>query len=677
MFKQTKAYTSMRNKLVAALAMLLVASIMMVSSSYAWFTLSTAPEVTGIQTTVGSNGSLEIALSPASGKTEEITTGVGDSLELLPVRNITWGNLVDLSDPTYGLGAISLKPSKYVEGTNTLLANPLSYPHYGADGRITQLGSDTTFGVYNTANENFAKSPFFGVRAIGSSQSMSAQQAGLEAGIAGVSAGREAAREKMNKTLTANGAVLADMMIDKQLNEAEDFKEYVPSIGALITGLEESVVFVGNGLKSSIKAYLASTQAGLQDETIYKAVAALVDEKDLSFWMTDYVETAGITSEQHAAIKTALSDESNPFKSAYDKYAQMKGDLADCRTQYGNLPTDGTTSVDWDSIYKVLNPLVNTESILICDLTVSQVKENMQTLIEAVTGGSGLTVTLEPGSGLFTDMAELVGDYSADITLKDIKYGTLTVPNLQAKMSTTVIGNDTDAGQITSPYMVALHGVVKLLTASNAEASEVILSDYYGYIIDLFFRTNAEESKLMLQTEAADRIYDENTGLNTSTQGGGANMTFTVPTTTTDAQMKAVVGAIRVKFFNPVDGSVLKEARLDANNIRSVTIDGATYKQADLVIWDTTLGQKAESQEITVLPQNTPTAVSVMVYLDGEGLTNADVANAAQSLTGNLNLQFSSNADLKPMSYAPLKNQTNTPDATTPSEPAPSEPVEP
>ena len=74
--KSRDNYLSIRSKLVAAVAMLLVASFMVASSSYAWFTLSTAPEVTGIKTTVGANGSLEIALY--TGQTE-ITSGVGST----------------------------------------------------------------------------------------------------------------------------------------------------------------------------------------------------------------------------------------------------------------------------------------------------------------------------------------------------------------------------------------------------------------------------------------------------------------------------------------------------------------------------------------------------------------------------------------------------------------------
>ena len=52
-----------KKKLSAAIIMLLLSCIMVVTSTFAWFTLSTAPEVTGISTTIGGNGNLEIALA--------------------------------------------------------------------------------------------------------------------------------------------------------------------------------------------------------------------------------------------------------------------------------------------------------------------------------------------------------------------------------------------------------------------------------------------------------------------------------------------------------------------------------------------------------------------------------------------------------------------------------------
>ena len=58
--------SGIRKKFTAALSMLLVAAVLMVGSTYAWFTLSTAPEVKGITTSIGANGNLEIALLNAS-----------------------------------------------------------------------------------------------------------------------------------------------------------------------------------------------------------------------------------------------------------------------------------------------------------------------------------------------------------------------------------------------------------------------------------------------------------------------------------------------------------------------------------------------------------------------------------------------------------------------------------
>ena len=52
----------LRRRLVAALALLMVAVVLAVSTTYMWLTLSVRPEVSGIVTRVGANGSLEIAL---------------------------------------------------------------------------------------------------------------------------------------------------------------------------------------------------------------------------------------------------------------------------------------------------------------------------------------------------------------------------------------------------------------------------------------------------------------------------------------------------------------------------------------------------------------------------------------------------------------------------------------
>lgn len=168
-----------RSKLMAAASMLMVGVIMMVSSTYAWFTLSTAPEVKNISTTVAGNGSLEIALMPTDGLLTSITAGaVGDGATVV-VKNTKWGNQIILSEDTaagdyYGLNSISLNPAslnyKKADGDTEakfVAEKPLTIATYGFDGRIAELSAEN-IGVRGKNNTpKFADASYYGVRAIG------------------------------------------------------------------------------------------------------------------------------------------------------------------------------------------------------------------------------------------------------------------------------------------------------------------------------------------------------------------------------------------------------------------------------------------------------------------------------------------------------------------------------
>ena len=138
-------------KLMAATSLLLVSAILLSLTTYAWFILSTAPEVTEMQTTAGANGYLEIALQSSlkengnfTGRNENISSQVGDSSALtgqtVRTANTTWGNIVDLSSG-YGLEQIALTPTRLNLNAqrNVVTSDPLLRPEFGQDGRITEL----------------------------------------------------------------------------------------------------------------------------------------------------------------------------------------------------------------------------------------------------------------------------------------------------------------------------------------------------------------------------------------------------------------------------------------------------------------------------------------------------------------------------------------------------------
>lgn len=145
--KQYKdALPVMKSKVAAAACMLVVALTVTVTATYAWVTLSAAPEVVGVDTSVTSNGSLEIALANGTGSAPTMSavgnsTGAGTAVT---AANVTWGNLVNLSDPAYGLTNITLRPAA-LNGTSGLLTNPLYGVGYGEDGRVSSMVTDDDF----------------------------------------------------------------------------------------------------------------------------------------------------------------------------------------------------------------------------------------------------------------------------------------------------------------------------------------------------------------------------------------------------------------------------------------------------------------------------------------------------------------------------------------------------
>ena len=136
--------------------------------------------------------------------------------------------------------------------------------------------------------------------------------------------------------------------------------------------------------------------------------------------------------------------------------------------------------------------------------------------------------------------------------------------------------------------------------------------------------------------------------------GGGSSMTFKATTTDfTDAQVKELMKAIRIVFFDPTSMEIINRAKLAADNA-TLTADGW---KADMYLYSVgTTGETISTDnKIMPLTQNTATALSVLVYLDGNSVGNDDVAaTAASSMKGTMNIQFASSANLVPMEYAAL-----------------------
>lgn len=649
---QSKSYGGVKKKLMGAICMLLVASIMVVSSTYAWFTLSTAPEITGISTSVGANGNLEMALLNSesfANPDTAIKSEVGDSGKPVTEKNLTWGNLVDLSTG-YGLDQIKLMPAALnikneAAGAFTVTTNNLlSTPTYGTDGRVADLSGMTYTAKYVGTSWAFSESdPGYGVRAIGSNDNLTPQQAGLLGAKSEYNQALSAAKTTIQNALSTNGQNLANAVVALAMNETD---------AQLDTNQQDAinnmVTAAGSALAEIDKAYVALLKASVTtlDATKYSAASGALNGKTT---LAEAIAALGTLTDA-PTVPGELTALQNILKTNKDAVTAAKENIT--KSDYKSALTalvDGSkvTVNGYNATHK------DTGEDLMVDGTINSGFVN-QTLKDG-----GVVVEMPDGSGVFAYIGSVAGNYAAP-TKVSINFKGLSLKDIDATMKTTAT-EETTAGAL-----------LKSITPNGDAGTNVSLSDTYGYALDMAFRTNAASSYLKLQTEAKQRVYSDSK--NTDTQGGGSYMSFKSTTNDkgianlTDETVEKLMGAIHVAFIDPDTGTIYGIATLDNIKREGDFMKGA-LKLNDLTATEganptfsltARTGDDGAKAKLMDLEQNKAKKLTVIVYLDGPTVTNADVANAETSLEGTLNLQFSSSAELKPMENTALKNGTGT-----------------
>ncbi len=685
--KTARRKRDLKTKLLSAVAMLLVSSLMMVTTTYAWFTLSTAPEVTGITTAVGANGNLEMALLPYDALTAHSATddyGVISTANdgQLPTaqKNTTWGNLVDVSDNTiYGMNNLVLYPAELNLTDDKVpvgnAAAPLKTPVYGADGRINELRANTITGVYDGANAQFAESFTIagtpsttitnatGVRAIGTSSSLTARELAHRNAVAAALSEKGGANTDAGRTLNKNGSAISDIAIKRALLGESTFTW--TEIQALYQAVLDMDTIAGRIEKALINYLLAYNIAPGTTESTYAAM------------VTAFNGAASLTAAE------GLSGEGWTVSVPGDgtAYNTAKGALTALRSDINNAKTlleaeEDKTGITWERLSTALGGLVDMDLIrvgtpngtgytmdelndpLYGEKTEAEKDKDGNTIYPArnalvqdlLDKGMTVAINMPNGSGVFTDIADFIGNYSGSFKTE------LTYNGLPMSIQTVM----TAQGAANYLSAVASMDGMTFVSATGGSSSNPI-STFYGYIIDLAFRTNAANSYLQLQADAIDRIYED--GSNESTMGHGASMTFKTDSATFgQAGVKSLMESIRIVFFDTVTGEIYANAQLDADAAETNATSGEV-KMPIVLTGKTDNDQTAdvdESTHIMALNQNQAHVLSVLVYLDGNTVTNADVAtDFAKSMTGSMNLQFSSSATLVPMEYNDLRNGTS------------------
>jgi len=709
--------STIKSKLVAAVAMLLVGVFMVISSSYAWFTLSTAPEVTGIYTSVGANGNLEMALVPSSGALTDIETGVNKS-----GNNNAWGNLVDLSQG-YGLEKIQLLPSRLsVTLTNgKYQVTGLLAPKYGADGRIEGELSDVSQGYYveskypatDTRNGKITNNSWVvgsegGVTALGTASGMSAQQTAWNQYKRKANEALAAAQNIAAATFKSYGTPLANVVMTRAMKgEGATFDLYfVENMLDMFIG-SENAAGVDDKLEEAAKWYFAAKAAEAlynDDDNWNTFVTALeADQIDVMTLTANGTETMSVTVngepmtirynanlvnfvEKCKSIENTLADAKDAYETAETNTELEAATEIETNKEGETVSTKEKLNANWTTTSNILiaTGFLNYNAITVNGKTTEEIKNMMGGTSlgsgdipeELVNFGMAFaqngSVEFNSGSGVHADIADLTGEYQEEISVH------LTVNGSSFKNDYVKLRTKVGEGK-----RIDLYGALTEQPKDNDNSDTVkYITDFYGYQLDFAFRTNAQGSNLMLQTEAAGRIYETNGS--EATQGHGSTMTFAFgddPSFTVD-QAKNLMSAIRIVFIDEgnnivglgllaqgtkqTDGTVVfAEGSHTVSNNKEITskiylYDYTIDTNGVLVVGDKKMvgtGTEAKADNTLMsLGQNEATKLSVIVYLDGDIVDNSMVAaGSSSSLVGSLNLQFSSSADLVPMDYAGLQ----------------------
>ena len=611
---------NLRKKINFTVIPLVLCLILLISATYAWLTLSFAPEVTSVDTNIGANGSLEIALLSDETYVDPLTirTTVGasavrqDALQ----SNLFWGNVIELRDERYGISQISLLPSRLnLVATDspyqyTVSDNMLKIAQFGKDGRISMLMGTTASAVFeDQAFTYHADHQRYGVRAIGTISNLSPQQLALASARTQAQSHTAAAVRAVKNVWREYGAGMMDVVFN---GDGSYDQHHVAAVRGAALQLQEALDHIDLVTRQGIIGLAA---AGIPEADRFEAVCKIVNNRSIP-------------------LSALLEAGEVPFPS-YSKSYIKKLDTMKQKARSVITGCDALSdTVGWGDIQPLLRILADADRIYTEESRLSDAH------VEELSDGD--MITLSSVSGLLAEIAEFTGNYSTYFQWDRV--GSLGVATALA------------AHEDTGSY---LDTVLTMLESSKAAVggwTKAELDDTYAMAIDMAFRCNVS-SDLLLQTTPV--LRSEETTEFSVTQGGGSYMRFTSAEMSTESLLK-LMDTIRVGFLN------------DRNDLISVAKLGISqYEEheegifAPLYLYEYSLqdtgalaiGQRrGEKDGILTLSQNVPAVVTVVVWLDGDYVDNSMVGHStSQSMSGVLNLQFSSSVDLKPLNL-PLKN---------------------
>ena len=583
-----EAYKSMlpdMKERVMAAAFLMVMSIMMIASaSFAWLTISRNPEVTGVNTSVTSNGNLEIALASGDKAPEE--SQVGDSSatkgQNIAASNITWGNLVNLSDPSYGLDNLTLRPAQLNQ--SALLTSPLYGAVYLGDGRVDKLDSSFAYSVWDADLQVFAVSNDVGVRAISSTKLGEVESGSTavlvhnernKAETANLSAGSAYIEITNNKKWMDSLAVVMGTFMTAKMNagqgdesltnptiEKEDVKNLTELFGAFVEVYE--LQFEAMSELANYQLFLKNGAGDVNNSTSYtKKTAENIKESSEASLKNEGIQISGL-----------------------DQAIKDYGKLVDGYEQLLEISAQGEVKWDDSNLNTIVNSLMDTgkctlDGTPINNIGVSNATGYLDGKTHNATINNGVLYNLEKMNGARCDVRGL------SVSAKVKRMG-ITIPaSISANISTdapvpSLFAKDLDNADKKYP------------TAKVAEVAQ----DTYGLAVDFWVRTNASGSYLTLEGNVLTKS-EMVRAMGKDSEGGSVEL-YTLTRTSdeegTDGTTESVTYTL--DLYNVVTTNDKKEVTTwyDASSHDEVTLENGETPTAKMEELITVIGYEGENR---------------------------------------------------------------------------------
>lgn len=687
--KRMEAYQQllpgMKEKVIAAAVALLIALTVTATATYAWITLSQAPEVADIATTMAANGNLEIALSDDDGlEPDEFDIDEGITITKkgsVNSANLQWGNLINLGDTSYyGIDNLALRPAQINEGS--LLNNPLYGAVYGADGRITRLDTQYTFAKWD--GKQFLASNAYGVRAIAAYTVATSDTSAAEYNekYAAVMQAYSKAGDYYNKefkdTIGGLGTVMSTYLQSK------------------INGTELKGQNIGNGQGENLPL---STQDVLDVLTTYEAffhtmelqlnaMVQMANFQQYIYAKANNVEWTPVTGDElinHAGnyVTGHLGDKkaTTPAEAIQitglhassgdcfaNDYRLAKEDLSTLRALYEKSRTG--KQVYSKELDTPINHLCAPTKAKIDDQTVDQwvaKAKKLDTSILSLRTGDHKAQFCE---GLLKRFEQYAIPSSKRLSQSSDKNETSNAAGIKATANLPFLGSIsidmtghicTDASGLST-----FDGDCQKINASDFSAQDKVATDTYGMAMDFWVRTNAEETYLTLEGAVAkgangeilsydgvNRIWGSTGNVNlttdSTTQGGGSCYVYYADSPADVARSLDLLKSMKVAFVSS-SGELLATAGMDTVNYYAqngritvpLVLEGSTTQYT----YEDEKQVEVEAFAIQRLTMDDPSRITAILYLDGSTLDNTKVLSSAE-IQGQLNIQFGSSVKLE------------------------------